>query len=88
MIRRMKILLVSTGEFKVIEGSPLVGKTVEEIQKEHQVHVVHMHPGLSEELERINPPLHEKIEAEEYLKVMGSHKDVAELYHLASTRER
>ena len=81
-------MLVSTGEFKVIEGSSLVGKTIEEIHREHQVHVIHIHPGLSEELERINPPPHKKIEAEEYLKVMGSHKDVAELYHLASTRER
>ena len=77
-------MLTSTGEFKVINGSPLIGKEVKDIEKEYSVNVVHTHFGLSEIVTRSNPVQIKKMESEEYLKVDGSYKNVMKVRQQAS----
>lgn len=76
--------MTSTGEFKVITGSPLIGKGIKDIEEEYSVTVIHTHFGISEIATRSNPVQIKKIEAEEYLKVNGSYKDVMKVLHQAS----
>ena len=79
-------VLETTGEFKVISRSPLVGMTIGKIEEDWKVNVVHVHPGISEDVTRTNPPPGKKIEPNHYLKVFGTYENVMKLARLATKK--
>lgn len=64
-------------EFKVTSKSPIIGMTIQEIEQRYGIRVIHVHKGLSENMEKFNPPTDKKVEASWYIKVIGPYKKVS-----------
>lgn len=80
---KMELIL----EFEVSPKSPIVGKTVREVQEKYKVRILHIHKGISEKMIRYNPPPNRKIEPHYYLKVTGEYDKVANFGYVASRQK-
>lgn len=75
VLSEMELIL----EFMLTANSPINGMTVKQVEEKFGIRIIHMHKGISENMERYNPPKDKLMEAGWYIKIVGPYKRVSSL---------